>query len=189
MDTVNTADLLDCPNCLGKLTSPKVLNCHHFFCEKCTEKLTRRGYAVKGDGMLCPVCMKYTDSDHLRDVPIVNKLLRTCNKDIMCDHCETSLATLRCDDCECNYCDICKGYHDNVEIFRSHLWVPVYESAPQCIVDEVIFCKTHQTDAVRLHCKDCSELVCPVCARDVDEHRSHHTEAIQKALDRIVPKI
>ena len=182
--------MLDCPSCQKTLKTPKILSCTHFFCEKCVDDLLKSGEGVPKTQIMCPVCKEPTDVVDLKDVQFVDKILTTYQQEISCDNCEKAPAILRCMECGLNYCGSCKMDHDKVELFRLHLlWTPVSASAPQSIVDEVIFCRKHTRDEIRLHCKDCNKLVCTVCTGDVNEHKRHHTESIDTALDQLVPKV
>ena len=110
---------------------------------------------------------------------------------VYCEHCEDTPtpATVRCVDCEQNFCDYCKKYHDNIKIYISHKWASVEALPTQRIFNEIIFCKKHPAEEIKLHCRDCNDLVCLVCTADDNEHKSHHAEPIHKALDRILPQV
>lgn len=56
-------EIVTCAVCLEIYTNPRLLNCHHSFCEACLEGLA--GYHIKRGVMLtciaCPLCTKVTD--------------------------------------------------------------------------------------------------------------------------------
>ena len=188
MENKSLEQIPTCSKCDKQLSSPKTLNCTHFFCKNCVVDSSETGNSKQTAAVCCPVCKKFTNSEDVKDMPLVHKLLQTFQQIVCCDHCETTPATLRCVDCPSNYCDKCKTLHDNVPIFQSHQFASVDVSAPQKVIDEVVLCSKHWKEEVKLHCKDCQELVCYVCFL-FDEHKNHYTEKIQKALDRIVPQI
>lgn len=52
----------DCAICMDRLDVPKLLKCHHSFCENCLDKLI----VFKGDGsgtIICPFCNSVTGID------------------------------------------------------------------------------------------------------------------------------
>ena len=51
------SEQLTCPVCLEAYKKPKVLDCHHVFCCKCLEGLTRRDDSV---ALICPTCRHET---------------------------------------------------------------------------------------------------------------------------------
>ena len=42
-DFLRLEEQLKCPVCLDTYTNPKILPCHHSFCQECLEKLPRKG--------------------------------------------------------------------------------------------------------------------------------------------------
>ena len=138
VDKQCTTEELECPNCLKKLNCPELLSCAHFFCETCIDEIFSRQNGGQLERAVCPLCKKITESKDLKDMPIVDKILKTCQPFVFCCHCEAAPATLRCVDCQSNYCDTCKSLHDKVPMFLSHLFGSVDDSAPQKIIDEVL---------------------------------------------------
>ena len=76
MDKESSELLLDCPNCLDKLSSPKQLSCTHFVCKNCIDDIKGGQNGDTKAKLLCPFCKKYTKSDDLKDMPFVDKLCR-----------------------------------------------------------------------------------------------------------------
>ena len=58
---VELEEQLKCPVCLELYTDPKILPCHHSFCQECLEKLSKKKEA-SGDTyyLSCPTCRQCT---------------------------------------------------------------------------------------------------------------------------------
>ncbi|XP_071799032.1 E3 ubiquitin-protein ligase TRIM32-like [Asterias amurensis] len=52
-------ELIECPICLERFIDPKILNCHHSFCQKCLQKLVDNQNPKTGF-IICPVCKEKT---------------------------------------------------------------------------------------------------------------------------------
>ena len=60
----------------------------------------------------------------------------------------------------------------------------VVEQYSQCdvrVVDELIFCSTHESTPVDLYCTQCKEIICYHC--QFENHKNHMVVAGSKALD------
>ena len=114
---------LNCPVCLDLYTNPKILPCHHSFCQECLEGLPQEREA-RGDTyyLSCPTCRQRTEvpregvgafpvAFHLNNLKEITQSLKnkvsdpqqvTCNDhdkplDMFCVTCETVI---------CHYCAI-----------------------------------------------------------------------------------
>lgn len=76
-------DLVQCPICLDRLNSPKMLNCQHTFCLNCLE--TEFGGGRKNK-IICPTCKtnyELTDNFDFQKLPsnlYINSLLKVLKK-------------------------------------------------------------------------------------------------------------
>ncbi|XP_033637814.1 tripartite motif-containing protein 3-like [Asterias rubens] len=52
-------ELIECPICLKRFIDPKILNCHHSFCQKCLQELVDN-QNPKTRFIICPVCREKT---------------------------------------------------------------------------------------------------------------------------------
>ena len=120
----------ECQICALTFVNPKLLPCHHTFCEACVKKMT------KGSKLECPNCRKECNSkdiindfrlegflqalkeqeDHLT-MPKTETNLGGTGK---CEFCEENHISHYCKDCNQWICASCKKIHSNAKLSKYH---------------------------------------------------------------------
>ena len=139
--------LLECSICMEPFTVPKLLSCHHTFCEKCLQRVYNN--SGRSGKLRCPTCRKQTSlpangiaglpndfkMNEMKDMVEKNKpsgriqgntrnQSRTRSLDSACNPCEARKqfvpAIWRCIDCDMMYCDDCMDTHNSNSLFKRH---------------------------------------------------------------------
>ncbi|XP_070555556.1 tripartite motif-containing protein 3-like [Ptychodera flava] len=186
---------LSCPICFERYKKPKILPCHHTFCEKC---LTT--FVGKETEMICPTCytpcpLSADGVKHLKSSYFISSLLdivcqETPGRDEVpgvCEGCEENAASHRCLDCGLDFCQACTKPHKTVPATKNHKIVTneEYQEAKSLNIriDSTLYCSSHPEDVVKFYCDTCQVPVCLECI--VIEHRvpkcSHRK--LQEAAD------
>ena len=161
-------DLYTCQVCLEDQTkrSPRLLSCHHSFCQDCIKKL------VKGGKVECPTCRKLTliAEDDVAELSMnfmlmkmkehVDKLLT--NKQSLCQVCGFTVADKKCKVCSHLLCDTCCLKHVTQEPTKFH---PVFE-----------VCSEHLDRVITHVCFRCIKGACSVCL--INEHADHKEKVV-----------
>ena len=188
--TPKLQDIVECPICLETLTEPRMFGCFHFYCQKCVNdmKEIRQSKAV---GYECPLCRKFTAEGHLQSLPIMGQILEAIDSSAQnkpkCSKCKIKDSACRCLDCKENFCKSCRDAHDEFSVLRHHRWEAIEDSAKP-VIDELVYCKVHPSEPVKLHCRDCKQLICLLC-RATSHHHHHSAETIEDALRKILPEV
>src|SRR6218665_2321025 len=144
-DTKETADkqlkeITECPICMNVFTDPRVLPCIHTFCLDCLKRISGTAQNGTEDKLPCPSCGNefLIPADGINGVPknffLENLLqykttLEMGSASIACDVCrandesktgEAPTATMRCLECQDNYCDGCVKVHQFLKLSRDH---------------------------------------------------------------------
>ena len=104
-----------CTICFEDMTKrkPRLISCHHSFCEECLQKMTKRS------DITCPICRHVTHvtSNDVTTLSLDFKLLTmkeretklslTSRNMTLCQQCDGKAATKNCSDCSKLLCDIC----------------------------------------------------------------------------------
>ena len=139
--------ILQCPICRDTFTDPKVLVCHHTFCENCLQGV--HNASGQSRHLRCPTCRRTTSvpANGIAGMPVDFKMnemkdkiqqIKTRNRpqgnlsspsqahpgDIACNPCQARNqvvpATWRCIDCDMMYCDGCMDTHNSNSLFKRH---------------------------------------------------------------------
>ena len=176
MPTPDHADIFECVVCLNYMMdrSPRMLSCHHTFCEDCLNHL------LKNNKINCPTCREVTHIKSnvkelavnfmlhkFRDMGIkeegTNRTTKSSGKDLsksFCQICEKKPPAYKCKDCPQLMCHPCTKEHN--DIFRGHQ------------VNDM--CGEHE-ESITLLCKKCVRQLCMKCAvLDHKEHKAHFAE-------------
>src|ERR1043165_9303037 len=120
-------EITECSICMNVFTDPRMLPCIHTFCFECLKRTAETDQKKPGDKMPCPLCRKafIIAADGINGVKknffMENLLqykttLQVESVAIICDICdvredskteEIPKATMRCLECQYNYCDSC----------------------------------------------------------------------------------
>ena len=153
-----TADHLHCSVCLEhfKGRNPRLLSCHHSFCERCLKELVIYGQ------ISCPKCREKTavkdgDVKNLTmNFHILPQLEESQNFKKKCQLCIISVAILKCEECNQFLCQKCAGIHSKVKRFKHHTVLKL--------------CAKH-AESISQMCTQCAKPVCLKCL--ILEHREH----------------
>ena len=154
--------------CLNHLRSlkPRLLSCHHYFCEKCLITL------LKQNKISCPTCRKTTDVDNgdvtklsmhflllqfmERDQQMNKEKLRDGRKG-QCQLCCEETGINKCKDCNKILCERCTAKHNKMKNFNEHVVMRL--------------CYKH-LDGVSHFCMRCIDSLCLQCVFDHEDHEN-----------------
>ena len=172
--STETPDLYTCQVCLEDMLqlNPRLLSCHHTFCEGCLKNL------IRGQKISCPTCRLETPVPQ-GDVTKLTKDFRLLQiKEHMeematkpssyCQLCKKSVASGICETCNKLICDICKDKHSKMKLFKNH--------------NIQKLCRKHPESGISHICIKCVETVCGTC---IFLDHSDHEDQIQAYKDGI----
>ena len=159
------SDNLHCSVCLDHFfgRNPRLLNCHHCFCEKCLQQL------IKKRKISCPICrdvtkVKDNDVKNLKINFYILPLLEECSTHLQekrCQLCSTSDACFACEKCKQLLCECCSEKHNNLHKFKDHVLVSL--------------CGRHLEGVFQI-CTKCVKPVCFKCL--ILEHHEHEEDVV-----------
>jgi len=205
-DTKDTAakqlnEITECPICMNVFTDPRVLPCIHTFCLDCLKRISGTVQKGPGDKLPCPLCRKefLIPADGINGVPknffLENLLqykmmLQLGSATIVCDVCsandegrtgQVSTATMRCLECQDNYCDSCIKVHQFMKISRDHKLVNIDRDAETSRIKRIYsvkYCSEHTQKPLEYYCAECRTIVCVSCF--VERHKLHDCKDIAR---------
>jgi len=147
----------------------------------------------------CPLCRKefLIPADGIDGVPknffLENLLqykltLEMESASIICDLCSATddsktgqvpTATMRCLECQDNYCDGCVKVHQYLKVSRDHKLVKIGSDAETSGIKRIHslkYCSEHTQKSLEYYCADCKKIVCVYCF--VERHKLHDCKAI-----------
>ena len=189
-------EIAECPICMNVFTDPRVLPCIHTFCLDCLKRISETAQKRPGDKLPCPSCINefLIPADGINGVPknsFLQSLLQHLPKTtlemrsatIVCDVCSANdesktgqvpLATMRCLECQDNYCNGCVKVHQYLKISRAHKLVHIGSDAETSGIKRVYsvnYCSEHTQKPLQYYCAECRKIVCVSCF--VEKHKSH----------------
>lgn len=187
-------NVFSCLLCLEFFTNPRVLDCHHIFCEQCLESYYNLFKSIHfqqqhGVVMPCPTCRRPTtalaggplplDMTNDRVLLTRRKLSRQADISPKCDPCalreRSDPADFFCNKCTLNMCRTCRTAHDQHHLFAGHVIIHVSNKET---LD--LYCDTHSKMPSIYFCLDCGVAACVVCILHC--HSSHRTSKLRDAL-------
>ena len=178
-----------CSVCLDDMTTrhPRLLACHHSFCEECLQKLVRKG------NIECPTC-RYVTAVSRNDVTTLSKnflllevkerekkFFSTSKSAALCELCNEELASHNCLDCNELMCQICTIKHRKTRRFKKHQMVTK--------------CKYHNEGITHM-CEKCVKELCSKCITvDHSDHDEfvhdykHGMELLHLNIERMASKV
>ncbi|XP_077862139.1 transcription intermediary factor 1-beta-like [Saccoglossus kowalevskii] len=163
VDRIN--DILTCSICLERYKNPKILPCHHSFCEQCLVK-----WVEQHGGLECPNCRTRHYAQNIRELPptllvsdVVEVIENESEKkhgDNICHGCQENPSFNRCVDCDVDLCITCTKAHQKLPFSREHRIITVEEYTTR---GNVIHCDVHRDEIADLYCLTCKVAVCRVC--------------------------
>ena len=173
--------IYSCPVCLEHLLNrnPRFLSCHHYFCQQCLQKLTKRGQVS------CPTCRRVTTvanndvtkltmnfplvqimerehqvmerEQHLQQERERNKReIFAREKQQNCSFCNQEESVFKCEECNQILCEACRVKHDKMKTFKTH--------------NIIKLCDVHLVGISHI-CLKCVKELCVKCV--VLEHSEH----------------
>ena len=167
VEDTGSTDLYICHVCLEDQTerSPRLLSCHHSFCESCLKSL------VKEEKVACPTCRQVTpvkedDVTKLSSNFLLFKMKEhinqlNVNKFLLCQMCKVKTAAKRCKECTYLICPGCLEKHNRIQGFVNHKIYSV--------------CPVHQEGVITHVCVTCVKAVCSLC---IFQHHSSHADYV-----------
>ena len=171
---METPDLYTCQVCLENMLelNPRLLSCHHTFCEGCLRN------QIRGQKLTCPTCRLETvipDGDvtkltkDFRLLQIKEHVEKMATKpSSYCQLCSKSVASCVCETCNKLICDTCRDKHGRIKLFKDH--------------NIQKLCQKHPEFGISHICIKCVETVCGTCI--LLDH-SDHEDQIQAYKDGI----
>ena len=158
-----TADHLHCSVCLEhyKGRNPRLLSCHHSFCDGCLSELVKQGQ------ISCPSCREMTA---VKDGDVTNLTMNfhllpfleeTRSFEKKCQFCNLSVAILKCEECTQVLCQDCSESHSKVKRFKDHHVLQL------CVI---------HYEGVSQICLQCVEPACFKCL--VLKHQEHEDKVV-----------
>src|SRR5688572_2363070 len=175
-------EITECSICLSSFTDPRMLPCIHTFCFECLKRTGETVQKKSGDKMPCPLCRKefLIPADGINCVQknffMENLLqykttLQFGSVSIICDICNASdegktgqipTATMRCLECQDNYCDSCGKVHQLHKLSRNHQVLKIGSETMSGMkpVLSVKYCSKHTQKPLDYYCVECKKIVC-----------------------------
>ena len=155
---------LNCPICLDTYTDPKLLQCHHVFCQKCLVKLVLRDQQGKLT-LTCPHCRQVTPvpasgTAGLQSAFHINHLLEI----------HDSFKKIR---------EVPIAVEGAVGGDTSSLY-PAKKTS---------YCSEHSEKELELYCETCGKLICFHCAIKGGKHHTHDHELLSNAYEKYSKEI
>ncbi|XP_070545599.1 E3 ubiquitin-protein ligase TRIM56-like [Ptychodera flava] len=193
--------VLLCAICMERFKSPKILPCHHTFCEHC---LTNWVKANNGQ-LICPTCkiewpLPFGGVPAITNNRFLNALLVVISSnvppqrigDTVCEGCKKS-AKYWCGDCGGHfYCNACIKTHKVVRILQDHEPMTIAEynekmSTQHFRMTKPRFCGNHRSSKLEFCCDTCQVPICLKCI--VLDHPSsdHKMISLKSALEKYMP--
>src|SRR6218665_2250382 len=186
-------EITECPICMSVFTDPRMLPCIHTFCFECLNRTGEAGQNKPGDTMPCPLCRKEfiipEDGMHgvqknffMENLLLYKTTLRMGSTTIICDICDirnkgktgqVPKATMRCMECQDNYCAGCAEIHQLQKVSKDHQMVTVgsdMKSETKQLVSKKS-CTKHVHKTLDYYCSKCKKIVCVSCF--VESHTLH----------------
>ena len=209
--------LTECSICYQTFTDPRILPCIHTFCLNCLKRTEDAAQKKSAENMPCPLCRKAfviptegmsgLQKNFFMEslIDVTNALEQGQEQISFCEMCtalhegdeeKVKEATMRCAECEENFCDTCSKAHKQLKLSKTHNVVKI-----GCKTEEVTRkkqpirnCSIHNQQPLSLYCDDCKEVVCLSCF--AVKHASHKCrdvttvhEEFRQAIERDARKI
>uniref|UniRef100_A0A1X7UWR3 RING-type domain-containing protein n=2 Tax=Amphimedon queenslandica TaxID=400682 RepID=A0A1X7UWR3_AMPQE len=193
---------LTCPVCLTHYTNPKILPCHHSFCQHCLEGLPldkkNETYYLS-----CPTCRHCTElpEEVAGAFPVAFTLITLKEiysgmkkvadpQQVTCDKCTTANATGYCKDCSKFLCTECDGVHKKWGPTSNHHLTSLdevievsasFSSNPKLLApakqEATLTCSVPSHDEpLRYYCDTCDESIYRDCT--FGTHKDHKYDLV-----------
>ncbi|XP_077985157.1 tripartite motif-containing protein 2-like [Glandiceps talaboti] len=178
---------LQCPICLERYHTPKILPCFHSFCETCLISDAERRKRPK-----CPLCRKVfvipkAGIHGMADNHLLNNLLELVKRSEskyngkMCESCTKYPVSSYCIECGQAFCSGCTDSHGKIRVTRNHKLIPMEEYEVMISDDspfmKPVICPSHDGNQLKLYCRSCEIPICLECS--VYEHSKPEHEHME----------
>src|SRR6218665_2289953 len=209
-------ELTECCICLKTFTDPRTLPCIHTFCFQCLHEMFDKSYKKPGVEIQCPMC-RWKSRLGIDGVQGIKKnffmaglievrsaLNQSMTAIITCDACtannddtesNVSKATLRCFDCQENFCEDCYKMHKAFKMSRNHKVLKIDSGVGEDeAVKTLINCDIHRGKLLDYYCAECKKIVCVSCfveshkeddCKDVNTVEEEFRQMIKSSADRM----
>ncbi|XP_070531555.1 tripartite motif-containing protein 2-like [Ptychodera flava] len=195
--------VLLCAICMERFKSPKILPCHHTFCELCLTKWVK----ANNGQLICPTCKNQWPLPS-RGVPAItsnrflNDLLDVISSNIPSERigdtvCEQARcrneAKYWCGDCGGHfYCNVCIQTHKVVTVLQDHEPMTIAEynekmSTQHFRMTQPRFCANHRSTKLEFYCDTCQVPICHKCTVVDHPSRNHEMLSLKSALEKYMP--
>ena len=173
--SVDSSDLYLCQICLEDQTArkPRLLSCHHSFCEECIDKLVKKGKIE------CPTCRQMTlvDDEDVKTLSMnfmllqvkeqmINMAKMLSSQKILCQLCKTGVVTDNCKECDYPLCTAC---------CKKHKCGKEEEEKDTSMYS---VCPNHPANNYTHFCLKCVRGVCSHCDSNKSTHSDHEEELV-----------
>ncbi|XP_070567595.1 tripartite motif-containing protein 3-like isoform X2 [Ptychodera flava] len=195
--------VLLCAICMERFKSPKILPCHHTFCEHCLTKWVK----ANNSQLICPTCKNQwplpsggvpaiTSNRFLNDLlEVIGDVNPGRVNEAVCDGCKKE-AKYWCGDCGGQfYCDACMKAHRAMRICQDHEPITMEEynekmSTQHFRMTKARFCPTHRTTKLEFYCDTCQVPICHKCiVVDHPPGSDHKMLSLESAMEKYMPEM
>ncbi|XP_070560024.1 E3 ubiquitin-protein ligase TRIM56-like [Ptychodera flava] len=186
-------NFLVCSICSEQFKNPKILPCHHSFCETCLLQL------VEKTGKLdCPICRRSCELPEggVSSLPSsfnIQQMAECFSKrkagESKCIGCQRENGTRHCVECGGKLCENCVTAHGNLAVTRCHRTFTndEYEKAKQenlAMIQPPTYCSNHRESKVKFYCESCDVVICTECTVVDHPMTSHRYISLSKAVEK-----
>ncbi|XP_070549325.1 E3 ubiquitin-protein ligase TRIM33-like [Ptychodera flava] len=195
---------LICAVCFEQFSNPKILPCHHTFCESCLHVIIEESV----EKISCPLCKKTCQLtidgvSTLKDNTYMQSLIDTLSetpKELIvlsgkCSFCDNEKATHICIGPQLQLC--CVGCRTMIESLRN-----TRMTTAQCVitveeykrsrldnptsVQVMSYCETHMAYPVNLYCNTCKLPICSACLEIDHPIETHNIILLKRVSDGFI---
>ncbi|XP_070548285.1 tripartite motif-containing protein 2-like [Ptychodera flava] len=193
--------VLLCAICMERFKSPKILPCHHTFCEHCLTKWVK----ANNGQLICPTCKNQCPLPSggvqaITNNRFLNDLLEVISSnahpesiaETVCEGCKKS-AKYWCGDCGGHfYCNVCIQTHKVATVLQDHEPMTIAEynekmSTQHFRMTQPRFCANHRSYKLEFYCDTCQVPICHKCTVVDHPSRNHEMLSLESALEKYMP--
>ncbi|XP_070549275.1 tripartite motif-containing protein 2-like [Ptychodera flava] len=195
------SNFLICRVCFEQFSNPKILPCHHTFCEKCLHSLRKKD----SNRLDCPSCKEscqltddgvsglpnntYLQSlsakvpQSAKEYVVLNGKCSICNKVKATHVCIWRQIDLCCSECSKIVKNITKKTLATDECVLTIEEYKKFRSDDQTKVQTMSYCKSHKGYLINLYCNTCKSPICSACTESVHPKEKHTINFLKNVSD------
>ncbi|XP_025082359.1 E3 ubiquitin-protein ligase TRIM56-like [Pomacea canaliculata] len=169
----------ECPLCLERFKSPRILPCFHTFCLQCLSRLIET--QSSRSSFPCPTCRtrvkipsggaaKFQVNFYIENDS--RGRLHASEGACVCGECRDATSTQVCDDCNQLLCDLCTDLHVSAPDSKCRTSSRM-QASPQDPASNQRSCVQHPQEKYRFFCQPCRVPLCRDCK--LTSHEGHAT--------------